>query len=154
MLRTYRKNIKKFILNEFNIDKTIKPVHDFCSNPKVINRKLRLDYFEIIQNLKKRIKDLEYMKDDKIAINQNLINEIKHLELRFQELTAEKQKFEEGMRNQLESANKMLNEQAEIIKKQKQFIGGYKSSIIYPFYRITHTIGKTKTGKILQKLLK
>ena len=47
-----------------------------------------------------------------------------------------------------------IEEQTKILLIQKQIIGQYKSSIVYPFYRITSTIGKTKLGKLLQKILK
>jgi len=120
LLREYKDNIKKFIISEFNIEKTIKPINEFCSKPKFINRRLKLNYLDIIQNLKQRIKDLEYMKDDKISINQNLIKEINHLELRFHEVNEEKNHFIQQTKNEIESKNKIIEEQAKIIKKQNE----------------------------------
>lgn len=42
----------------------------------------------------------------------------------------------------------------KIIINQNRFINEFKGSIIYPFYRITHKIGRTKIGKKIALLLK
>jgi len=38
--------------------------------------------------------------------------------------------------------------------KQKIFINEFRSSIIFPLYRLSHSFGETKIGRFLQKLLK
>ena len=38
--------------------------------------------------------------------------------------------------------------------KLKSRSNKFKGSIVYPFYKITSSIGKTKFGKILQRLIK
>ena len=64
----------------------------------------------------------------------------------------------EEQNNDLNKKAKLLDhinqEQHKILMIQKRIIGQFKSSIIYTFYRVTHTIGETKLGKILQKLIK
>jgi hypothetical protein len=42
----------------------------------------------------------------------------------------------------------------EIITNQRIMIGKYKASIVFGLYRFTSTIGETRIGKILQKILK
>ena len=58
------------------------------------------------------------------------------------------------MKTQMNRLNEIIKQQGEIIAIQKGRIDQFKNSIVYPFYRITHTLGNTKLGKILQKLLK
>lgn len=161
MLQMYKNNIKNFVTNEFNIGNTINPIHNFCSNPKVIDRKLRLDYFEIIQNLKKRIKDLEYMKDDKIKTNETLVEELSKREERFDVVLNDKAESEQELKKHIQNLEKEINnlnliliKQSERINYQKSFIGKYRGSIVYPFYKISHTIGKTRIGKLLRRLIK
>jgi hypothetical protein len=37
---------------------------------------------------------------------------------------------------------------------QKKQIGEFKASVIYPLYKLTHSFGKTKLGKRIQKIIK
>lgn len=176
LLKLYKKNLKHFILTEFNIDKTLEPLNNFIKNPISINFDTRIDFFKTIEQQKHRIKNLEYIKNDKEGVNKSLVNEIKKLQKiskeqrdSITELEYIKKKLSKKTNNLLEENNTFNTQIIElshdikkfqehlrikegILKNQKIVIGRFRSSIIYPFYKITHIIGKTKIGKILQKI--
>ena len=45
-------------------------------------------------------------------------------------------------------------EMQRLLDMQRKFIGEYRNSVVYPFYRATHSFGETGMGKFLQKALK
>jgi len=53
-----------------------------------------------------------------------------------------------------ESIFHLQQHQKQVINKQIVQINQFRNSIIYPFYKITSRIGKTKQGKIIQKPIK
>ena len=171
-VRKYSKNIDNYVKKVFNIDESIKPIHDFCKKPKSFEKEPRLNFLSIINQQNQRIKNLEYIKDDKEGVNQSLVNEIKRLEKikesdwkdferikdaqneHIQEIKKTLDETTLEMKMQMNRLNEIIKQQGEIIAKQKGRIGQFKNSIMYPFFRVTHNIGRTKMGKILQKLLK
>ena len=171
-LKRFSENIDNFVKKKFNIDESIKPVDKFCKKPIQREHKSRIDFHDIIENQKRRIKDLEYTKADKIANNNSLQTEIHRIEKLLKDVEIEKNellkdveieknefkietiKQVNDLKKIIQEKNKIIEEQTKILLIQKQIIGQYKSSIVYPFYRITSTIGKTKLGKLLQKILK
>ena len=57
----------------------------------------------------------------------------------------------------LDEQNKQIRKNNELIKKfriEKHFTDQFRSSIVFPLYKITHKFGKTYIGRIMQKLLK
>jgi glycosyltransferase involved in cell wall biosynthesis len=178
VLKEYQRNIKKYVKTEFNIDKTIEPLHKFLLKPKIVSKKSKLDFLKIIIEQKNRIKNLEYIKDDKEGVNKSLVNEIKRLQDILEEYRLQLKDFElkhkvdddiineysqkiQYLNNEIDSTKKELIELIKLrrifedtISKQKEYIGNFKSSVVYPFYRITSNIGRTKLGKFIQKLLK
>ncbi|MBT3408335.1 glycosyltransferase [archaeon] len=178
LIKKYKKNIVNYISNEFNIDETIKPLDKYCRNPKITSKRSKLDFIKIIDEQKSRIKALEYIKDDKEGVNTSLVNEIKnqqiisenqrnkiseleHIKSDLSQKTNVLNQDKDNLINEIENINQHIksideikNNQNEIIKKQKFFIGKFKNSVVYPLYRMTHNLGKTKIGQIMQKLLK
>jgi len=196
IIQSYQKNIQKYIKTEFNIDKTMESLNKFCNNPKFYPKHLKLNYLKIIDEQKSKIKNLEYIKDDKEGVNKSLVGQIKSLEgflnnrrkevtrfqARLKELEKEiKQKYEEideekidkdflrntiddkkkkilylqeALQKSVEKHNNIIEDKDKHISNLRTIIGKYRASIVYPFYKVTHIIGKTKIGKTLQKLLK
>ena len=58
------------------------------------------------------------------------------------------------LRNNLNNKECQIEELKNKIKYREGKIGEFKNSIIYPFFNLTRSIGKTRIGKLLQKLLK
>ena len=48
----------------------------------------------------------------------------------------------------------ITNNQKEIIEKQRRTIKNFRNSIVYPFFTITSSIGRTKIGKIISRIIK
>ena len=80
LISNYQKNIQSYIETEFNIDNTMEPLHNFCQKPEFYPKNLKLNLLKIIDEQKLRIKNLEYIKDDKEGVNKSLILQIKTLE--------------------------------------------------------------------------
>jgi glycosyltransferase involved in cell wall biosynthesis len=174
----FKRNISKFIKTNFNLENTIEPIHKFCLNPKTIDIKAKLDFYQIINQQKNRIKNLEYIKDDKEGVNKSLVDEIKRLQVEMINYRTQLSVFEnnhkinlneiikfkekiEFLTNELNEKNIQLSELHDIISKQdhsisklKKIVGEFRSSVIYPFYKLTHKIGQSKIGKLIQKFVK
>jgi len=160
-LSAYSKRIDTFIKNEFNIDITIKPIDAFCKAPEKFSKKSKIDFLSLINEQEKRIKELEYIKNDKIATNKTLVEEITNFQLRYNNILKDKAESEQDLKNQINERKKesedkkgLIENQLEIIEKQRKVIGEYRASIVYPFYKITHSFGNTQIGKIISKLIK
>ncbi|MBT3408586.1 hypothetical protein HOD20_03990 [archaeon] len=54
----------------------------------------------------------------------------------------------------IEELNREINYLEEASKKNRIIVGNFKSSIVFPLFKLSSRIGRTNIGKILQKLLK
>jgi predicted RNase H-like nuclease (RuvC/YqgF family) len=89
----------------------------------------------LIQEQEKELKDILKIYLDKF-VNKKSQNEV----------TLDKEKLEE------------LNKRIEILEKanqmQKSLIGRYRSSVVYPFFKMSSMVGNTSIGKVIQKIIK
>ena len=179
----YKDNIIKYVKDKFNNIITLKPVDNFCVNPKKISKDSKVNFLKIIDEKNKRIKTLEYIRDDKVTTakelsvtlnkvnnekeeilkdyKEQLFNLRKEFDLDVEKLNSERQQIiqdhtnhKETLKNEINKLNSVIEEQSKIIDKQKSLLGKFQSSITFPFYKLTNKIGKTGPGKILQKLIK
>ena len=71
---------------------------------------------------------------------------------------AEKENEIEELQNKIESLKESHNNEIKsyenMLSKERKIIGEFRSSISYPFYKVSSSIGKSELGRILQKLLK
>ena len=63
LIEKFKKNLKKFINYEFNLKNAIKPIDEFCKKPKLFKNNIKLNFYQIINQQKNIIKNLEYIKD-------------------------------------------------------------------------------------------
>ncbi|NTV23609.1 MAG: glycosyltransferase [Nanoarchaeota archaeon] len=148
------RNIEKEIQVGFNIEETIRPIHEFCSKPEKRTAEGCLDFREAIPAMKAKITDLEYIRDDKLATNETLARELAKYDQRFSQVLEDKVRSEEDLRAQIASLRDELSKQAEANLKMREFAGRFRGSIVFPMYRLTSTIGKTGFGRFFQKILK
>ena len=69
----------------------------------------------------------------------------------------QKQEFElqiEQKDQKIEELRKRVEILEQAINQQKQFIGKYRGSVVFPAYKLTSNLGKTAIGQIMQRILK
>ncbi|MBU1030480.1 MAG: hypothetical protein KKB65_04575, partial [Nanoarchaeota archaeon] len=121
------KNINNY-KKEIMWNKLMEPLDLFCKKPKLCKQ----SKFNVYNLLNEKQKSVEICERELITRNNELI--IKN--------------------QQIKELFNIINNQKKTIEKQLINICQFKSSVIYPFFRITSGFGKTKTGKIIQKLIK
>jgi glycosyltransferase involved in cell wall biosynthesis len=152
--KDYSENIDSFIKEEFNRDICFRPLDEFCKNPKLSNDYRPLDFYRVIDMQRDRIKDLEYIRDDKLATNATLTEEIKRYEARFNEVIEDKKSSERELKQNIANLNETVSRQNELIRKHSDLSGKFRGSIVYPLFRLTHSLGKTRLGSFIEKILK
>ena len=126
-----------------NLDKSLKNQRNEFEK-LIENKEKKIEFLDIISKRQKgeltKLKKILDEKDNEInlmILNSNKLNK----------LISEKD-------NELSLSYEKINNLNMIIEQKKTLIGKFRKSIVYPFYKITSSIGKTKIGKTLQKILK
>ncbi|MBN2367820.1 glycosyltransferase [Candidatus Woesearchaeota archaeon] len=83
-----------------------------------------------------------------------LVMRLEDKERRYDELEIKYKNDVERLNGEIEKGRDLVKEKHEIMEKQRQVIGRFRGSIVYPFYRLSSSFGKTKIGEILARLLK
>jgi hypothetical protein len=86
--------------------------------------------------LMKRLSDADQAILDISTINEAKTNELAEIKNRL---------FETNLKNM---------DLEETVTKQRITLGKFRASIVFNFYRITSTIGETRIGKVLQRIIK
>lgn len=149
-----KSNIKNF-KKELEWEKVIEPIEDFCSNPRKLSKKF--NPYNLITEKQKSIEICEKEMDDK---NQLIGKKNKQIEKKDKQIEQKDEQIKEQLEilnkkeDNITSLHKIINNQKKSIEKQNTIINNFKASIVYPLYSLTKKIGKTKVGKVLQKILK
>lgn len=155
-IKNMKKNIKKFTDN-YSWDKIIVPIDKFCKTPSKDNLKKKIMFESLIDDRRDLVIQLRKEVDEKEGHIKNFEASLKNKEETI--ISNERELLEIKTKvNELEMSRKIQNEKSIGMEKQIETlciqVGRFKNSIVYPYYRITKSIGKTKLGKLLQRLLK
>ena len=118
---------------------------------------MKKKYSSNFKTVSKEIKRLnnKFQEQEKIIIEQEKV--IIKQELELTNIKLENKKLEDKNKILIKLCNNNEEQLNNLTKGHKiifQRYNEFKHSIIYPFYNLTHTVGKTKIGQILQKILK
>ncbi len=128
--------------------------------------KLILDKDKEIQKLESKIQTLINKQEKELYTILNPVlkkflkdrTAVKEKEHEMQELHLKIESIEETHKEMIQSLEeehkKEIEKYENILRKERKTIGEFKSSISYPIYQMSSSMGRTQLGKVLQKLLK
>ncbi len=145
----FRKNINNYI-KKYDWDKIVEPIDEFCQSPFIDKTKEKFRYEKLIDSRRDRLIELIRTIEDKDkqigALKQRIIDKDK--------LIAKRDEDFEQLIQQNKRLQEEIDRRTEAIYKYKNKADQFRNSITYPLYKITHTLGKTRIGHFLQRLLK
>ncbi|MCM2325831.1 MAG: glycosyltransferase, partial [Candidatus Woesearchaeota archaeon] len=105
----------------------------------------------------REIKKLNDLISDINSDNLVLTDKLSNSQHIIEEMTASNKAIASELievKNSLFDAKCKNIELGETITKQRMFIGKFRASIVFSLYKLTSTVGETRIGQILQKILK